>query len=191
MTAKLFSTARGRGAIAAIVAASIGGFTMFGGVKVHDDVALSSTALVQPWEGRALIPYLDKLARPPVWTVCDGDTANVKPGVAETPEGCTRRLVTRMEREFRPALVNCISSWDEKPLSWRAMMLSLSWNIGSRQACRSTAAELGRKGWYRQSCEAATAFKKSGGQVRIGLVNRREMGDRNRIGEGELCFSGT
>lgn len=187
---KLYSTKRAKAAIAALVAVSVGGFAMFGGTKVHDDVALASETLVQPWEGRSLTPYLDKLAKPPVWTVCDGDTANVTPGVAETPAGCTKRLVNRMEREFRPALVRCIPNWDGKPVSWRAMMLSLSWNIGTSATCRSSAAQLGRVGRYVESCQAATAWNKAGGRVVVGLVRRREMGDAQRIGEGELCVSG-
>ena len=187
---KLYATKRARGAIAALMAVSVGGFAMFGGARVHDDVALASETLVGPWEGRSLTAYCDPLTKPCTPTICDGDTANVKMGMVETPAGCTKRLVTRMEQEFRPALVACIADWDKKPLSWRAMMLALSWNIGTPTACRSTAARLGRAGLYWQSCQAATAFNKAGGQVRIGLVRRREMGDAQRIGEGELCVSG-
>jgi GH24 family phage-related lysozyme (muramidase) len=188
---KIRATKRGKAAIAAVVTAAVGGMVaLFPGYKVHDDVALASTALVRPWEGRKLVAYLDKLAKPPVWTICDGDTTNVKPGMKETPEGCNKRLAVKMERDYRPALVRCIAGWDDKPLSWRGMMLSLSWNIGTGAACNSTAARLGSEGKYVDSCKAATAFNKAGGQVYIGLVNRREMGDATRLGEGEVCVSG-
>jgi lysozyme len=93
-------------------------------------------------------------------------------------------------RDYRKPLTNCISGWDQKPLAWRAMMISLTWNIGTGAACRSTAARLGRAGQYLQSCNAATAFNKSGGRFIIGLAKRRENGDATRIGEGELCVSG-
>lgn len=43
---------------------------------------------------------------------------------------------------------------------------------------------------YRKGCEAQTAWNKAGGQVVRGLVNRREMGDAQRLGEAELCVSG-
>ncbi len=189
---RIVATKRGKTAIAAIVAASIGGMvTLFTGEPpVHDDVALASQTLVQPWEGRSLTAYLDRIAKPPVWTICDGDTNNVKPGMVETPQGCNKRLAGKMERVYRPALVKCVMGWDGKPISWRAMMISLAWNVGTGAACNSTAARLGRAGQYVASCNAATAFNKAGGRVIIGLVKRREMGDATRIGEAELCVSG-
>lgn len=183
---------RASAAIAAVTAAAIGGMVaLFPGQKpVHDDVALAAEALVKPWEGRSLRAYLDTLPTKPVWTICDGDTQNVKPGMVETPEGCDRRLVTRMESEFRPALVACIAGWADKPLSWRTMMLSLAWNIGEARACASSAARLGRAGRYVESCRAATAWNKAGGRVLIGLKRRREFGDETRMGEHELCREG-
>lgn len=190
-TQKIRSSKRAKAAIAAVVAASIGGtVAIFGGTRVPDDVALAVTALVQPWEGRSLTAYLDTIANPPVWTICDGDTQNVKPGMTETAEGCNKRLSTRLLRDFRPKLAACISGFDKKPLSWRAMMDSLAWNIGTGAACKSTAAALGRQGHYQESCIAATAFNRAGGRMIIGLVKRREMGDAKRIGEAELCVSG-
>ncbi|WP_309550542.1 glycoside hydrolase family protein [Rhizobium rhizogenes] len=62
--------------------------------------------------------------------------------------------------------------------------------MGAQGACTSTAAKLGGKGQYVESCNTATAFNKSGGRMYIGLTKRREMGDATRIGEGELCVSG-
>lgn len=189
---KIKPSARGKAAIAAVVAASIGGMvTLFNGQpSVHDDVALASTVLVQPWEGRKKVAYLDKLPKVPVWTICDGDTTDVKPGMVETDEGCNKRLARKMEAVYRPALVNCIPDWEKKPLAWRSMMLSLGWNIGTAKACGSTAARYGRENNFVASCITATAFNKANNQVFIGLVNRREMGDAKRIGEAELCMSG-
>jgi GH24 family phage-related lysozyme (muramidase) len=183
---------RAQAAIASITALAFGGYiTLFSGQPpVHDDVALAVKELVGPWEGRKKVAYLDKLAKPPVWTICDGDTNNVKPGMVETDEGCNRRVVEKMEGVYRPALVKCIAYFDKKPLSWRSMMISLSWNIGTGATCNSTAAKRGREGKYTESCLAATAFNRAGGQVYIGLVNRREMGDKTRIGEAELCVTG-
>ncbi|MBB4952780.1 GH24 family phage-related lysozyme (muramidase) [Agrobacterium vitis] len=190
---KLKVSKRAKTAIAAIVfAAGAGGtLALFPGQKpVPDDVALAVKVLVQPWEGRSLKAYYDTLPTKPVWTICDGDTDNVKAGMVETPEGCDRRLATKIVRDYRAPLTKCISGWDGKPLAWRAMMVSLAWNIGPGAACKSTAARLGREGKYLDSCNAATAFNKAGGRVIIGLVKRRENGDVNRIGEGELCVSG-
>jgi lysozyme len=191
---KLTVTRRAKEAVAAIFAVA----TLVGGVLTVNTslgsmpaaIVLATETLVQPWEGRELRAYLDTIPDPDVWTICDGDTQNVRPGMVETPAGCDRRLQQRMFGEFYPKLRSCIDGFEFKPLSWQAMMFSLSWNIGHGGACKSTAAELGRQGKYVESCQAATRFNRSGGQVIIGLVKRREMGDAKRIGEGELCVSG-
>lgn len=188
---KIRPTKRAGNAIAAVmamVAVIIGSVRFINGVP--DDVVLASTYLVEPWEGEVLKAYLDKVAEPDVWTICAGDTQNVSPGMVETPKGCKARLERRMTKEFRPALVGCIPGFNKAPISWRSMMDSLAWNIGSRAACNSRAAAFGIKQMWVASCNAATAFNKAGGRVIIGLVKRRENGDATRIGEGELCVSG-
>ncbi|WP_292477476.1 glycoside hydrolase family protein [Mesorhizobium sp.] len=182
-------------AVMAMVAVVIGGVRYINGTP--DDVVLASEYLVKPWEGEVLKAYLDRIARPPVWTICAGDTKDVKPGMVETPAGCKARLQRRMTKEFRPALVKCVPSFNKQPLSWRGMMDSLAWNIGAERACRSgaagvinTAVAKGKTPDYIASCNLATLYNRAGQRVVIGLVNRREMGDATRIGEGELCVSG-
>ena len=192
-TIKLAPTRRARAAIAAALLSVGAGGTlalMPGAAPVPDDVALAVTVLVKPWEGRSLRAYLDTVAKPPVWTICDGDTKGVRPGMVETAAGCDRRLASRIVRDYRARLVACVPNWPAAPLSWRAMMTSLAWNIGVDAACRSTAARLGRAGRWLESCTAATAFNRAGGRMVVGLANRRGMGDATRIGEGELCASG-
>lgn len=188
---RIASSNRAKGAIAAVmamVAVVVGGVRFINGIP--DDVVLASEYLVNPWEGEVLKAYLDRLADPPVWTICAGDTQNVKPGMVETPKGCSERLERRMTQEFRPALVKCIPGFNGKPVSWRAMMDSLAWNIGSGAACNSRAASFGIANRFYESCIAATAFNRAGGRVIVGLVKRREMGDAQRLGEAELCVSG-
>lgn len=188
---KIKASGRAKGAIAAImamVAVVTGGIRYIHGTP--DDVVLASEYLVNPWEGEILKAYLDRIADPPVWTICAGDTQNVHAGMVETPKGCDARLQRRMTKEFRPALVKCIAGFNSAPIAWRAMMDSLAWNIGARAACNSRAASFGRVERYHDSCIAATAFNKAGGRVIIGLVKRRENGDAARIGEAELCVSG-
>lgn len=195
---RIRSSGRARAAIAAVMAMAA---VTFGGVRyingTPDDIVLASDYLVNPWEGEVLKAYLDRVADPPVWTICAGDTKNVKPGMVETPKGCKARLERRMTQEFRPTLVKCIASFNKQPLSWRAMMDSLAWNIGARAACNSGAAGIinaavakHKTPDYVASCRSATAYNRAGGRVIIGLVKRREMGDAQRIGEGELCLSG-
>lgn len=187
---KLRPTKRAKAAIAAVLAtaAAAGGYIMLpDGERVPPSVVLAMDTLVRPWEGRELRAYRDAVG---IWTICDGDTANVRPGMVETPAGCDKRLRTRLVQDFYRPLTRCITDFDKKPVSWSAMMISLAYNVGVSAACNSTAARHGRAGRYLDSCNAATAFNRAGGKVLIGLVNRREMGDRSRIGEGELCVSG-
>lgn len=192
---KIRPSNRAKAAVAAVMAVSTaaGGVwyaTTPGGETVPAAVMLASETLIKPWEGRALRAYYDRIARPPVWTICDGDTDNVRPGMVETPSGCDKRLQRRLGREFYPGLKRCIASFETRPVAWQAMMVSLAWNIGVGNACGSTAARLGRAGDYQGSCLAATAFNKAGGRLIVGLARRREMGDASRIGEAELCVSG-
>jgi len=188
---KIVVTKRGKAAIAAVVAAVTAGMVNVfpGQPSVHDDTALA-IKILQPWEGRSLVAYLDTLPKKPVYTICDGDTDNVRKGMVETHAGCDARLAKKMERDYRPYLVKCVANWDKAPLSWRGSMLTLSWNVGVAATCNSTAVRLAREGKYRESCEAATAFNKAGHRILSGLVNRREMGDAHRIGEAEICVSG-
>ncbi|MGN8119983.1 lysozyme [Labrys sp. 22185] len=192
---KISPTKRASVAIAAVLATAttIGGILYVkqsGGDAVPAAVALAGDTLIKPWEGRELHAYFDRIAQPPRWTICNGDTQNVRAGMVETPAGCDRRLKRRLGDEFYPGLKACIDGFEERPLAWQAMMISLSWNAGVSTACSSTAARLGRAGQYQASCIAATAYNKAGGRMVIGLVNRREMGDASRIGEAELCVSG-
>lgn len=189
---RLVASKRAKAAIAAVMAisTSIGGVWYVvkpGEAPVPAAVELASTALVRPWEGRELRAYRDIVG---VLTICDGDTENVKPGMVETPAGCDKRLNKRLMRDFYPGLTKCIAGFETKPVSWQAMMVSLSYNVGTGTTCRSTAARLGRAGQYLQSCYAATKFNRAGGLMIVGLANRREMGDARRIGEGELCVTG-
>jgi GH24 family phage-related lysozyme (muramidase) len=192
---KIVPTRRAKAAIAAVVAAfSAGGaaYVQYGAPTADTPpaVTLAIKELIKPWEGRKLVAYFDRLAKPPVWTICDGDTENVKPGMVETPAGCDRRLEQRVTRDYFRPLTRCIVGFEQKPLSWQASMTSLSYNIGPVKTCNSTAARMARAGHMLASCEAATAFNQAGGNVYTGLVNRREMGDAQRIGEAELCVSG-
>lgn len=183
------SSPRGKAAIASIVAISAAGWVFLGGQRVPDDVALAKTYLTGPWEGFVLKAYPDPATGGAPWTICEGDTEGVKPGMVETPAGCEKRTVKRL-LQYRARLVDCIPGFGKKPLAWRAMMNSLAFNVGTGAACRSTAAKLAIAGDYMGSCIAATGFNRAAGKVMKGIVLRREMGDASRIGEAELCVSG-
>ncbi|HWU63560.1 MAG TPA: glycoside hydrolase [Ensifer sp.] len=191
----LHQTKRGQAAIAAIVALSVGGYVVLpSGYKVHDDTALAVTYLTKDWEGRRLKSYLDRIAKPPRWTVCDGDTTDVGPDTVETEAGCDKRLAQKMEADYRPPLQKCVLNWDRQPLAWRGVMLDFAWNTGVRTACNSggvkevnAAQHEGRKPDFSKACENLTLYTNAGGVFIKGLALRHGMGDATRIGDGELC----
>lgn len=149
-------------------------------------IALSIGALIKPWEGRELVAYKDIVG---VWTICDGETKGVKPGMRKTPAECDAMLKVRVEQDFYKPLTKCIPGFEAKPIGWQASMISLSYNVGIYAACGSTAARLAKRGDLIGSCNAATRFNKAGGRVVTGLKNRREFGDKTRMGELELCLT--
>jgi GH24 family phage-related lysozyme (muramidase) len=150
-------------------------------------IALTTTVFVVPWEAVRLRSYADVVG---VWTICAGETKDVRPGQTATIEECDARLAKRLEEDFHKPLTRCFADFDRKPISWQAAALSLAYNAGVGAVCGSTGARLAREGKIRESCEAFTAFNRAGGRVLRGLVVRREMGDGTRIGEAELCVSG-
>ncbi|KAB2674862.1 lysozyme [Brucella sp. MAB-22] len=151
-------------------------------------VALTATYLTAPWEGMENQAYYDKLGK--VWTVCLGETKDVKKGDYYTDKQCREKLITRLENDFRQPLRKCIRTFDQAPISVQASMLDLSYNIGTGAACKSTAARRMSERQWRAACNAMTAFNRAGGKVVDGLKKRRELGDAQRIGELELCLAG-
>lgn len=151
-------------------------------------IALATTALIQPWEGRVLESHWDRYAK--IWDICYGETKGITAGMRRTPEQCEEMLNKRVYADFYRPLTKCIAGFDDKPKSWQATTISLAYNVGVGAVCKSTAAKYAREGDYKQSCQAMTRFNRAGGQVVGGLVKRREYGDAQRIGELELCLAG-
>ncbi|NPD15780.1 hypothetical protein HOY34_11260 [Xinfangfangia sp. D13-10-4-6] len=56
-------------------------------------VLIDAAAFVGPWEGEWLEANLDRIASPPVWTVCYGETKGVKRGIAPI---CARMGLERL-----------------------------------------------------------------------------------------------
>lgn len=153
-------------------------------------VAMTITYLTVPWEGRENRAYWDRIGR--VWTICSGDTLNVKPGMVLSDKQCDAKTYERMERDYHQPLRRCVKGFDRMPISVQAALLDLSWNMGVGTVCKSTAARRARSGDYPGACEAVTWFNKGGRPRKVvpGLVHRRENGDARRMGEYELCMEG-
>jgi lysozyme len=133
-----------------------------------------------------------------VWTICDGDTADVKPGMVETPAGCHVRLDTRLTREFAPAVLKRAPALKghEWPL---AAATVFAFNVGVAGWNSSTAATRFAAGDFAGGCAAlgpyfvvidakgkqatVPGWIKAGGKVSQGLINRRTA-------ERTLCLTG-
>ena len=150
-------------------------------------VALATTVLIQPWEGRKLYSYQDVIG---VWSACDGETKGIRPGMKFTNAQCDDMTARRVATDFYLPLVACIQGFQTLPVSLQASFISGAYNHGAPSMCKSTAAKHARERRFHDACIAATAFNKAGGRIWDGLVKRREMGDAQRIGEAELCVSG-
>lgn len=140
--------------------------------------------LVAKWEGKRNTAYLDKIARPPVWTVCYGETRGVKQGDTYTDAQCEamlRRGLIEYRNGFHAYLTDRTKGlW--LPPKRDAAFVSLSWNIGIRGAGKSTATRRLNAGNIAGACEAMTWWNKAGGRVIRGLVRRRTE-------ERDLCLA--
>ena len=141
--------------------------------------------LVARWEGLRTAAYLDRIASPPVWTICYGETEGVRQGEVRTRAQC--------EQGLRQGLIRYRAGWyrsllPETPARHLtperdAAFTSLCWNIGIAGCGGSTATRRLNAGDVRGACEALTWWNRAGGRVVRGLQNRR-------ADEHRLCVAG-
>jgi lysozyme len=118
-----------------------------------------------------------------VWTICDGDTNNVRAGMVETEAGCRDRLERQLVAHAAPIL-RCVPALGRPERENQLVAsVSLAYNIGTGGFCRSTAARRFNAGDWRGGCDAFLMWNKAGGQVVRGLTLRRER-------ERALCLRG-
>lgn len=137
--------------------------------------ATSLFASIPKEEGTEYKAYRDIAG---IWTVCNGDTKDVHPGLVETPEGCRQRLEMQLVAHAKPVMA-CTPTLAEPGRDYqRAAAVSLAYNIGVRAYCHSTADRLFDAGDWRGGCDAFLAFSKArvNGQLRTvqGLLSRRQ-----------------
>ncbi len=125
--------------------------------------------IIPGFEGTQYKAYQDIAG---VWTICQGDTKNVRRGMVETPEGCRQRLITQLEARA-PKVLACTPGLKDRPYALAAA-ISLSYNIGVPSYCASTAATKFNANDIQGGCNAFLPWNKVHGKVIQGLVNRRE-----------------
>lgn len=116
-----------------------------------------------------------------VWTICDGDTNNVRPGMVETQAGCTARLERQLIAHAKPVLA-CVPGLKGRDNQLVASV-SLTYNIGTAGFCKSTAAREFNAGRWKAGCDAFLRWRFAGGREVRGLTLRRQR-------ERALCLKG-
>jgi lysozyme len=151
------------------------------GRKVETTVTPDGALVVEHLSGpQYLRAYADIVG---VWTICDGDTKGVRPGMVETEAGCTARLERQLVAHAKPVLA-CVPG-----LGWRGRenqliaSVSLAYNIGTGGFCRSTVARRFNAGDWRAGCDAMLMWNKAGGREVRGLTLRRQR-------ERAICLRG-
>lgn len=117
-----------------------------------------------------------------VWTICTGDTYDVTPGLVETPAGCDARLQDQLIKHAEP-VIDCTPGLADGEHPYQlASAVSLTYNIGTRGYCRSTAAKHFKAGRLVEGCNAYRSWNMAGGRVVRGLDLRRRR-------ERQMCLT--
>jgi lysozyme len=105
-------------------------------------------------------------------TIGFGTTEGVKAGDKITPEKALSRALSDLQK-FEGALRQCV----RVPLHQREYdaYVSLAYNIGSGNFCRSTLVKKLNAGDYSGACEEIKRWNRAGGKVLPGLTKRREL----------------
>ncbi|SFK99037.1 lysozyme [Pseudovibrio ascidiaceicola] len=136
-------------------------------------------ALVGAWEGLRTTAYHDIIGKP---TICYGETKGVKMGDTATKAQCDTMLIKSLKRH-EAGMRKCLNNPDKIPIRTYVAFVSLTYNIGVGNFCRSTARSRLNAGDWAGACKAATWFNRAGGRKVQGLVNRRQD-------EYKLCMQG-
>lgn len=122
-----------------------------------------------------------------IWTICQGDTKNVRPGMVETKAGCQKRLEQQLIAHAAPVL-KCTPWLKGEGRDYpRAAAVSLAYNVGVSAYCRSTADKRFDAGNWRGGCDAFLLWTKA--RVNGKLVEVRGLRLR-RERERALCLKG-
>jgi GH24 family phage-related lysozyme (muramidase) len=130
---------------------------------------------VGKWEGLRLEAYLDRIASPPVWTVCYGETKGISGGMSFSKRQCDDMLAREL-LSYRSRLHVAFTD-DTKakrlPVHRDVAYTSLAYNAGVSAISKSTAVRRLNAGDIAGGCEAIGWWNKAGGRIIRGLVNRR------------------
>lgn len=140
-------------------------------------VLAAAAAFVGPWEGERNEAYLDRIASPPVWTVCYGETRGVQQGDRYASAQCQQMLIKALET-YHAGIAACVPALPQQPGGVQVALTSWTYNVGIGAACGSTLARLANAGDWRGACNQLPRWNKAGGREIRGLTNRRAAEQR-------------
>ena len=146
-----------------------------GGVAGASVIA-AAVLFISGWEGERLNAYADGGG---VWTICDGHTKGVYRGMRATRSQCDEWLADDIEEHSRG--MRACATREFTPEA-EVANLSLTFNIGVRAFCNSSALRRHNEGDDQAACDLIKLWNKDNGRVVRGLVNRRDA-------ESNLCRS--
>lgn len=116
------------------------------------------TLLWSPQEGTEIKAYQDSIG---IWTICQGDTRNVTPGMVETMAGCKARTdgIARESLQAARALVTADMTYGE----WIAFADFIG-NAGEANFKASSMLRLANQGRRAESCDAFLKWVYAGGR---------------------------
>ena len=122
-------------------------------------------------EGTKYVGYLDMVGIP---TKCTGDTHGVIVGKHYTDEECRASLDRQLVLHAQPVMDCTPGLAGEGHDYQRAAAVSLAYNVGTGNYCRSTVARLFNAHNYRAACDGFLAWNRAGGRPVAGLTARRQ-----------------
>lgn len=146
-------------------------------IKTGARAALIASGLIAGAEGLRQVAYLDPVGIP---TICFGETRGVKIGDKATKAQCQDMLAGRLV-EFSAEVDKCLIA--AVPDESYAAFLSLAYNTGTANFCRSTLVKKANAGDLLGACNEILKWNKAQGLVLPGLTRRREA-------ERKLCLEG-
>lgn len=122
-----------------------------------------------------------------IWTVCDGDTNDVRANTVETPQGCWARLERQLVAHARPVRQCLPVLWRPGTDYQRWAMVDLAYNGGTGTLCGRTGLHsLLKGGQLVAGCNRVLVYNKV--KVR-GVLTYSDGLSRRRHRENEVCLT--
>ena len=140
-------------------------------------IVLAGAGTVAHFEEKSNAAYLDPVN---IWTICYGETKNVKKGDYKTDEECLQSLAEDLvshDKQMMALISVPINDYQH------AAFLSFSYNVGVGAFSRSTLLKKLNASQYRAACDELLRWNKAKGKVLNGLTARREAERKLCLGE--------